>query len=304
MEQLTMLDAGFLHAEDSDRHVSLAIGALSVLAGPMPDFDSLAAGLAERILSVPRFRQVLRTQPLDLGAPQWVDDPNVDISHHVRRAALPRPGDDAALFRWVAEVMERRLDRDRPLWECWIVDGLQHNRWAILMKIHHCIADGIAATYMLARLCDDGGGGTFATPIRAAHEPTRSGPRLPALSFNPIDWIAGAWRTSLGVTTAAAQALQGAVEIAGGLLRPAAASSLTGPVTNMRRYATVEVSLEDVARVCDRFEVTVNDVALAAITDSFRRGGDRHPARRLPPQIEGDRVHGLAIGQARARPAA
>ena len=232
----------------------------------MPDFDSLAACLAERILSVPRFRQVLRTQPLDLGAPQWVDDPNVDISHHVRHAALPRPGDDAALFRWAAEVMERRLDRDRPLWECWIVDGLAHNRWAILMKIHHCIADGIAATQMLARLCDDGGGGTFATPIRAAHEPTRSGPRLPALSFNPIDWIAGAWRTSLGVTTAAAQALQGAVEIAGGLLRPAAASSLT----NMRRYATVEVSLEDVARVCDRFEVTVNDVALAAITDSFR----------------------------------
>jgi diacylglycerol O-acyltransferase / wax synthase len=189
---------------------------------------------------VQRFRQVLHTQPLDFGAPQWVDDPNVDISPHVRRAALPRPGDDAALFRLVAEVIERRLDRDRPLWECWIVDRLQHNRWTILMKIHHCIADGIASTY-----------------IRAAHEP-------------PIDWIVGAWRTSLGVTTAAAQALQGAVEIAGGLMRPAAASSLTGPVTNMRRYATVEVSLEDVAQRCDRFEVTVNDVALAAITDSFR----------------------------------
>ena len=129
-----MLDAGFLQAEDSDRHVSLAIGAIAVLSGPMPDFDSLAAVLAERILSVPRFRQVLRTQPLDLGAPRWVDDTDLDISHHVRRAALPRPGDDAALFRWVAEVMERRLDRDRPLWECWIVDGLQHNRWAILMK--------------------------------------------------------------------------------------------------------------------------------------------------------------------------
>ena len=265
-----MLDAGFLQAEDSDRHVSLAIGAISVLAGPMPDFDSLAVGLAERILSVPRFRQVLRTQPLDLGAPRWVDDTNLDISHHVRRAALPRPGDDAALFRWVAEVMERRLDRDRPLWECWIVDGLQHNRWAILMKVHHCIADGIAATHLLARLCDNGGGGTFATAIRAAHEPARGGLRLPALTLNPIDWIAGAWRTSLGVTTAAAQVLQGAAEIASGLLRPAAASSLTGPVSTMRRYATVEVSLEDVARVCDRFEVTINDVALAAITDSFR----------------------------------
>jgi len=265
-----MLDAGFLHAEDSDRHVSLAIGAVAVLAGPMPDFEALTTGLAARIMSVPGFRQVLRTQPLDLGAPRWVDDTDVDVSHHVRRAALPRPGDDAALHRWVAEVMERRLDRDRPLWECWIVDGLAHNRWAILMKIHHCIADGIAATHMLARLCDDAAGGTFATEIRAAHQPSPGALRLPALSLNPIDWISGAWRTSLGVTTAAAQALQGAVEIAGGLLRPAAASSLTGPVSDMRRYATVEVSLEDVTRICDRFEVTVNDVALAAITDSFR----------------------------------
>ena len=280
-----MLDAGFLQAEDSDRHVSLAIGAIAVLAGPMPDFDSFAAGLAERILSVPQFRQVLRTQPLDLGAPRWVDDTNLDIFHHVRRAALPRPGDDKALFRWVAEVMERRLDRDRPLWECWIIDGLQHNRWAILMKIHHCIADGIAATNTLARLCDDGGGGTIATAICPAHEPVRSGLRLPALMLNPIDWLAGAWRRSLGVTTAAAQALQGAADIASGLLRPAAASSLTGPVTTMRRYATVEVSLDDVARVCDRFEVTINDVALAAITDSFRsmliRRGEQPQRRSL-----------------------
>ena len=88
-----MLDAGFLHAEDSERHVSLAIGAVAVLAGPMPDFDSLAAGLTERVLAVPK---VLRTQPLDLGAPRWVDGIGIDISHHVRRAALSRPGDDAA----------------------------------------------------------------------------------------------------------------------------------------------------------------------------------------------------------------
>jgi len=270
MEQLSTLDAGFLEAEDSDRHVSLAIGALAVMAGPMPDFDTLVEGLAERMLSVPRFKQVLRTQPLDLGAPHWVDDPNLDMAHHVRRAALPRPGDDAALFRWVAEVMERRLDRDRPLWECWIVDGLPYNRWAILMKVHHCIADGIAATRMLAKLCDAAESGTFATKIRAAkEEPARGGLRLPALTLNPIDWITGAWRTSLGVTNAAAQALQGAFEIAGGIIRPAA-SPLTGPVTNMRRYTGVHVALEDVARVCESFEVTVNDVALAAITDSFR----------------------------------
>ena len=264
-----MLDAGFLEAEDADSHVSLAIGALSVIAGPMPDFDLLVTGLAQRILAVPRFQQVLRTYPLDLGARQWMDDANLDVSHHIRRAALPRPGDDEALFRWVAEVMERRLDRDRPLWECWIVDGLANNRWAILMKIHHCIADGIAATHLLAHLCDDGAGGTFATEIRAAKEPSRGALRPAPLTLNPIDWIAGAWRASLGVTVGAAQAVRGAFEIAGGLLRPAA-SSLTGPVSNMRRYATAQVSLEDVARVCKTFDVTINDVALTAITGSFR----------------------------------
>lgn len=267
MEQLTTLDAGFLHAEDSDPHVSLAIGAIAVLAGPMPEFDSLVADLAERALTIPRFGQVLRTHPLDLGAPEWVEDARVDISHHIRRSALPRPGDDSALFRWAAEVMERRLDRDRPLWECWIVDGLAHNRWAVLMKIHHCMADGVAATHLLAHLCDDHGGAT--TGLHDAR-PAPKAPRLPALSLNPIDWMTSVWRTSLGVTSAATHALHGAVEIAGGLLRPAATSSLTGPVTDMRRYASVEVSLPDVHRICERFDVTVNDVALAAITDSFR----------------------------------
>jgi diacylglycerol O-acyltransferase / wax synthase len=85
-----------------------------------------------------------------------------------------------------------------------------------------------------------------------------------------MDWVTMAWRTSAGVTSAATQVLRGAAELAGGLVRPAAPSSLTGPVSNMRRYASVEASLADITRICERFEVTVNDVALAAITDSFR----------------------------------
>lgn len=282
-----MLDAGFLEAEDSDRHVSLALGALAVMAGPMPDFDLLVAGMSERIRSVPRFNQVLRTQPFDLGAPRWVDDPNLDIAHHVRRAAVPRPGDDAALFRWVAEVMERRLDRDRPLWECWIVDGLPYQRWAILIKIHHCIADGIAATHMLAQLCDDAEGGTFASKIRAATEPAGGGLRLPKLTLNPIEWMTGAWHTSRTAAAVAAQIAHGAIEITGGILRPVA-SSLNGPVTGMRRYAGVEVPLADVTRVCERFDVTVNDVALAAITDSFRAiltGRGETPRRNSLPTL-------------------
>lgn len=270
MERLTTLDAGFLQAEDSDPHVSLAIGAVAVLVGPMPDFDSLTSDLAERILVIPRFRQILHTHPLDLGAPEWTDDPNIDIYRHVRRAALPRPGDDTALFRWVAEVMERRLDRDRPLWECWIVDGLAHNRWAMLIKIHPCAADGMTATHVLAQLCDGRSGGTFSTALHDARPPTSRIARPIALALNPIDGLASAWRTSRGVTSATRQALRGAGDLASGLLRPAPASSLTGPVTDMRRFAAVEVSRQDVTRICKRFDVTVDDVALAAITEGFR----------------------------------
>lgn len=261
MEQLTVLDAGFLEAEDSDRHASLAIGAIAVLDGPMPRPETVMASLAERALTAPRLHQLLHTQPLDLGAPSWVDDANFDAAHHIRYAALPQPGDDAALFRWAADIMERRLDRDRPLWECWIVDGLEDDRWAILLKVHHCIADGIAATRLLSRLCDDGG--------LAGHGPKRQDARGAAV-FGPGEWIGKAWLISSGLPAAAMQAMHGALDIVTGLLRPAAATSLTGPVSSMRRYATGEVSLGDVDRVCREFDVTVNDVALAAITDTFR----------------------------------
>ncbi|MDH6197618.1 diacylglycerol O-acyltransferase [Mycobacterium frederiksbergense] len=272
MEQLTVLDAGFLEAEDSDSHVSLAIGATAVLAGPMPEVDTLVASLAERAMSVPRLRQLLRTPPLDLAAPHWVTDTNFDPSHHIRHAALPRPGDEAALHRLIADIMERRLDRDRPLWECWVIDGLAHNRWAILMKVHHCVADGVAATRLLSQLCDDRDDPGPATPDRARTKPVWPGLR-------PIEWFTDAWRTTMALPGAAMQAVHGALDIAEGLLRPAAASSLTGPITSMRRYATVELPMEDIDKVRQRFDVTVNDVALAAITDSFRtmliRRGER-----------------------------
>ena len=286
MEQLTVLDAGFLEAEDSDPHVSLAIGAIAVLEGPMPAVAELTATLADRVRAIPRLRQTLRTQRMDLGAPQWVDDTNFDPAHHIRHAALPKPGDDATLHRWAADVMERRLDRDRPLWECWLVDGLAGDRWAILMKIHHCVADGVAAARLFDQLCDQlRDEGVRATEVTAGDRPARA-PR----GIDVGAWLGGAWRTSLGLPTAAMQAVHGAIDIATGLLRPAAPSSLTGSVTSMRRYATAEVPMGDVTTVCRAFDVTMNDVALAAITDSFRatllRRGEkphRHALRTLVP---------------------
>jgi diacylglycerol O-acyltransferase / wax synthase len=270
VEQLNALDAGFLMVEDSDRNVSLAIGGIAIIDGSVPNHEEFKDILAERIHAIPRCTQMLRTQPFDVGAPQWVDDPGFDLSHHVRRVAVPHPGDDTELFRVVADVLERRLDRDRPLWECWVIEGLKGNRWAILMKIHHCVVDGISAARILTRLCDDIDGDAFAVPgganRRAAKKHLKPVPD-PEPRSNPLGNL---WRTATGITDAANRTVNGAVEIATGLLRPSPGSSLVGPVTAMRRYRAVRVPLADVEQVCRKFDVTINDVALAAITEGFR----------------------------------
>ena len=272
VEQLNALDAGFLMAEDSDRNVSLAIGGIAIIDGSAPNHDQFKGVLAERIRAIPRCTQMLRTQPFDVGAPQWVDDPGFDLNRHVRRIAVPRPGEDAELFRVVADVLERRLDRDRPLWECWVIEGLKGNRWAILMKIHHCVADGISMTRILTRLCDHIDADAFARPATAAKRSAAAHPHLqpvpdPKPLSNPLDNL---WRAATSITNAATRTVSGAAEIAAGLLRPAAGSSLVGPVTAMRCYRAVRVPLAEVEQVCRKFDVTVNDVALTAITEGFR----------------------------------
>lgn len=264
MNRLTTLDAGFLKAEDADPRVSLAIGGLAVIEGPAPEHSALMSAFAERIRACPRFGQRLRSRPFDLGAPQWVDDLDFDIGRHIRRVALPQPGDDQELFGVVADSMARRLDRARPLWEIWVIEGLAEGRWAILTKIHHCMADGIAAAHMLAGLSDDGVGDSFARHVSAGKEAKR-----PVAEMNPLAIVGGLWNMSTSVAAAAARAAQGATEIALGLLRPAA-SSLNGPIGGLRRYSGARVSLADVEHVCATFDVTINDVALTAITESYR----------------------------------
>ncbi|MEB3981527.1 wax ester/triacylglycerol synthase family O-acyltransferase [Mycobacterium sp. 663a-19] len=268
MEQLTALDATFLEVEDSDPHVSLAVGGVSIMEGPAPSFDEFVSAFAERVPTIPRCRQVLRTHPLDLGAPEWVDDPHFDISRHLHRLALPRPGGDAELFQAIAAIMERRLDRERPLWECYVIEGLSDDRWAVLTKIHHCIADGIATTQMMARFGDDDGGGeTFATDLRAAREPAPEGLHLPRPSQNPLNWV----RSALAAAAAAEHVAVGAAELTANLFSAAPDSSLHGSVTTMRRFSAARVRLADLQQVARAFDVTFNDVALAAITDSYRK---------------------------------
>ena len=270
MEQLTALDAGFLEAEDSDPHVSLAVGAVSIVQGPAPSYDEFVSAVAERLPAIPRFRQVLRTHSFDLRPPEWVDDPHFEISRHVHRIALPHPGGDTELFEVVATLMERRLDRERPLWDCWIIEELSDNRWAVLTKLHHCIADGIAATQLMARFSDDDIGESFATKIHAAQKSARQESPLRTPTLNPFSWVSEIGRSAIGAATAAEHVAWGAAELAASLFGPAPESSLNGPVTTMRRYCAARVRLADMRKVSKEFEVTLNDVALAAITSSYR----------------------------------
>lgn len=256
METLTALDAGFLEAENADPRTSLAIGALAVLEGPIPDHRQLAATLAERIGRCPRFRQRPRRRPLDLGAPEWVDVDDFDIANHVRRLAVPAPGEDRQLHALVAEIMSWRLDRSRPLWEIWLLDGLSGDRWAMLMKVHHCIADGVATAHMLTGLSDNGFGDDGFGHTGTAPKPLTLGALRPAL--NPATWVGTLRDTVRGLRDAA------------GLPRPGPSPSLNGPLTNLRRYSAARVRFNDVRRVCEAFDVTVNDVALAALTESYR----------------------------------
>jgi diacylglycerol O-acyltransferase / wax synthase len=155
----------------------------------------------------------------------------------------------------------------------------------MLTKVHHCMADGIAASHMLAGLCDHRGiTDGFARNIRAAQEP-KPQRLLPALStFNPLSMLGGLWNASTAITAGAARAAQGAAEIAIGLLRPAP-SLLNGPIGDLRRYSGARVPLADIEQICRTFDVTINDVALAAITESYRNVLVKRGERPLPDSL-------------------
>lgn len=289
VEQLTTLDAGFLEAEDSDRHISLAIGGLVILEGPPPDYDSLVSTLGARISGCRRFGQKLQLHPFDLAPPEWVDDPDFAMSHHLRRVALPQPGGDAELFRFVADQMAHRLDRDRPLWRVWVIEGLTDDRWAMLIQVHHCVGDGIATSHLFTGLCDENDNdiASFAGQIRGSHESHSAGSRVgpPAFNVSPASWAATLWNVSTAISAAALSAARGAVELSVGLLRQGTATSLNGPMSAMRRYSSARVSLDDVNLICRAFDVTLNDVALAALTEGYRGMLDRRGEPPLPETL-------------------
>ena len=275
MERLSPLDASFLHVEDESSHMHIA--SVGIFEGPAPGQGELRTMVRAKLPLVPRYRQKVRFVPLQMGRPAWIDDAHFNLDYHVRRTALPSPGGEAELRNLVGRVMSQQLDRAKPLWEMWVVEGLDDGRWAILSKTHHCMVDGVSGTDLLAVMMDAG-----PTPPRVEPETWEPRPEPSAAQL-----LAGAVRERAtssyelvrGVRAALRgprRALAGLVELGSGfgsfgrLVRGEAATSLNGPIGPHRRWAWASTGLDAVKQIRSAHGGTVNDVVLAAIAHGFR----------------------------------
>jgi len=277
MDRLNPLDALFVDAEDEDQHTSMAIASIAVFEGPCPSHENVLAALAGRLPLVPRYRQKLRTVPLRLGRPVWVEDPHFDLRYHVRRTALPAPGGDQQLADLMARVMSQRLDRDHPLWEYWVAEGLAQDRWALISKLHHCMVDGISGTDLYRVIFDSSPEpappavdnrtvGGEPSPLQLAAQAALDTVLLPVREARALGSAAAdpgrAVRQAAGTVRAIAKLAPA--------LRPATGSSLSGRIGQQRRYTWARSSLDDVKKIKQALGGTVNDVVLTAISGGFR----------------------------------
>ena len=283
MQSMSVQDATFLHVENDV--TPMHIGGVSIFEGPPPSFDELTEMVRGKLHHTPRYRQKVRFVPLGVSEPMWVDDPYFDVAYHLRHTAVPPPGSDEQLRTMAARVFSQHLDRARPLWEIWMVEGLENGRWALLSKVHHCMVDGVAATDLMSVMFGDD-----AEP--EPEEEWRPGPEPSDVEL----FVRGAYhrarhpaqQTSVAVR-ARTELLRGTVRLmravaaAAPTLRPST-SSLTGPIGPHRVWSWASARLSDVKDVRSGLGGTVNDVVLAIVTNGFRdllaERGEEIPPRR------------------------
>jgi WS/DGAT/MGAT family acyltransferase len=274
LERVGGLDANFLAIEDAANHMH--IGSVGIFAGPAPSYDELCNLIGSKLAQVPRYRQKVRMAPASIGRPVWIDDPGFRLQYHVRHCALPRPGGDLELRSLVEMLMSQQLDRHKPLWEDWMVEGLEDGRWALITKVHHCMVDGIAGSDLLALVLDPD---PDARPVAQESWVPAPEPGVADLALHSLRGLAGApgrWLTTAGdavrhrraILTRAADITAGLGRL-GGLIRPAPHSSLTGSIGTHRRWAWTRATLAEIKEIRSVLGGTVNDVVLAAVTRGF-----------------------------------
>ena len=278
-DRLTAVDASFLAQETANAHMH--IGAVTVFEGPPPAFHDFANHVRGRLHLVPRYRQKLAVPPLETGRPLWVDDPSFNLEYHVRHTALPEPGTEQQLRALAARIHSQRLDRTKPLWELWLVQGLEGGRFALISKTHHALVDGVAGVDLATVLLDLG-----PVPQEVPHEGEpwvpQPEPSAAALAARGLRGLAALPLSLAGRALGAAghpaeslnvarEAAEGLGEVAWAVLNPAPETPLNVPIGPHRRLCLVRNELDDFRAVKNTFGGTVNDVVLSVVAGGLRR---------------------------------
>ncbi|GAB92830.1 WS/DGAT/MGAT family O-acyltransferase [Gordonia rhizosphera] len=300
MQRLSGLDASFLYLETRSQLMHV-IGLMEIDPGTMPGgygFTKLRDELERRIAGMPAFRRKLDNSMLNIDHPVWIEDTDFDIERHVHRVGVPAPGGEVELAELCGHLAGQTLDRGKPLWELWVIEGLADGKVAAMLRMHHAGVDGVTSAEMLAQLC------TIT-------------PESPELDPGQIRQTAGATsRTTMAVTgalnylvqrpIAMAKLLPNTVGIPIGWFRrsrsdtampapfQAPRTRFNAPITPHRSIALTQLSLDDIKRVKNRFGVKVNDVVLAMTGGALRSYLDEHgelPAQPLVAMVPVS-VHG------------
>ncbi len=278
-DRLTVLDNSFLHLERDTAHMHVA--SCAVFEGAPPSYHELVEQIVSRLQLVPRYRQRLAFVPFDQGRPVWIDDPHFNPGYHVRHTALPRPGGEEELKRLAGRVFSQPLDRARPLWEVWLVEGLAHARFALLSKTHHALVDGVSGVDIATVLFDSSPGPLPVAP--PDHEwiprPVPSGAQLLADALleratapNEIArGVRAALRGPRQVASRVADALVGVGAMAWAGFQPAPPSRFNVRIGPHRRFTWVAGELAQYKRVKDSLGGTVNDVVLTVVAGALGR---------------------------------
>jgi WS/DGAT/MGAT family acyltransferase len=275
MDRLSPLDSLFLHVEDGVTHMHIA--SCAIFERPPPPYDELVELVARKLPFLPRYRQKVRFVPAHLGPPVWVDDPHFNLAYHVRHSALPPPGGEEELDNLMGRLMAVELDRHRPLWEVWMVEGLTGGRWALISKVHHCMVDGISGTDLMVLLLDESRHPP-APPSEVwtpAPEPSAARLlvdgmldvlRIPARQLQTAAALLRRPHESFG---AYRNIVDGAMAF-GRELQPAPKLSIEGAIGPHRRWAAARGYLDELKEIRSVLGGTVNDVVLSVIAGAFR----------------------------------
>ncbi|GAA1300402.1 wax ester/triacylglycerol synthase family O-acyltransferase [Pseudonocardia xinjiangensis] len=305
-DRLSPLDASFLFAEH--RTAAMHVGAVMTFDPPEQgpfDADAFTELIGSRLALVPRYRQKVRDVPGRLGLPVWVDDPDFDLRFHVRRSALPGPGTDDVLRDLVGRLLARQLDRSRPLWEVYLVEGLAAGRFAVVTKTHHAMVDGLASMDIGAALLD-----LTPQPRETPPDDWRPAPEPSALELAAMAAAHSLRRprAALDVAGRAVADVREAATVVGRTVEAVLAAGRTAAATRpvqplnratgeQRRYGMERTSLADHRDVRKSQGGTVNDVVLAVVAGGLRRW----LISRGEPLTEGTTVRAMVPVSVRAR---